>query len=44
MRHPERMALAAKKEQPPAFIEPREDLVRAARQAAVRIAGAKLDS
>ena len=32
------MALAAKKEQPPAFIEPREDLMRAARQAAVRIA------
>ncbi|MCH7843901.1 MAG: acyl-CoA dehydrogenase family protein [Chloroflexi bacterium] len=30
--------MAAKKEQPPAFIEPREDLVRAARQAAVRIA------
>jgi len=30
--------MAAKKEQPPVLIEPREDLVRAAKQAAVRIA------
>jgi len=32
------MAMVAKKEHPAALIEPREDLVRAARQAAVRIA------
>jgi alkylation response protein AidB-like acyl-CoA dehydrogenase len=32
------MPMVAKKAQPPVFIEPREDLVRAAKQAAVRIA------